>query len=157
MRKQPSLVLSAVAVTACVWSVAYAVTLPPALQARYTGLIAALKKGDMKAYETFYAPEYVSVDPSGKTSNRADSMIAVQGLLKGAKKMTFHIKYTGVKIQGDVAEVSFDCIGQIFKPEGTTSFHEVGTDSWKKKGKVWMETKTVDKVFTVTAPKPAGK
>jgi hypothetical protein len=56
-------------------------------------------------------------------------------------------------IKGNIAEVPFECNGKIFSPKGVISFHEVGTDTWKKTGTVWMEIKTVDKLFDVVAPK----
>ena len=154
MRNKSSLVLCAVALTAGVCPIARAASLPASLQARYTALIAALEKGDLKTYDALYTPDYVSVDPSGKTTQRAAYMAEIKDLMKGAKKVVFHIKYTAVKTHDGIAEVSFDCDGQILKKEGATTFHEIGTDSWRKIGKVWMEFKTVDKLFTVMMPKP---
>ena len=147
------LLMPALAAVACFPSVALAVPLPPALQGRYVGLIGAAKACDIKTFSTFLDPSYVSVDPSGKTSTRAEYLAGIQGLMKGAKKMGFHIKYTNVKASQGIVNVSFDSNGQLAKPDGMTTFHEVGTDSWEKRGKTWMQIKTVDKVFAVTVPK----
>ena len=147
------LLMPALAAVVCFPSVALAVPLPPALQGRYVGLIGAAKACDIKTFSTFLDPSYVSVDPSGKTSTRAEYLAGIQGLMKGAKKMGFHIKYTNVKASQGIVNVSFDSNGQLAKPDGMTTFHEVGTDSWEKRGKTWMQIKTVDKVFAVTVPK----
>ena len=147
------LLMPTLAVIVCLPSVALAAPLPPALQGRYAGLIGAAKVCDIKTFSTFLAPGYVSVDPSGKTSTRAEYLAGIQGLMKGAKKMVLDMKYTDVKTSHGIVNVSFDGTGQLAKPDGMTTFHEVGTDSWEKRGKTWMQIKTVDTVFAVTVPK----
>ena len=149
----PRLLMPALAVIVCLPSAALAAPLPPALQGRYAGLIGAAKACDIKTFSTFLGSSYVSVDPAGKISTRAEYLAGIQGLMKGAKKMDFHIKYTNVKASHGIVNVSFDSNGQLAKSDGMTTFHEVGTDSWEKRGKTWMQIKTVDKVFAVTVPK----
>jgi len=148
-----STVISVVALITCLCLSALADTWPAGLQARYDVLLNTLRNRDLKAYDKLYTADYVSVDPSGKTVKRAEYMAGIADLMKGAKKFTCEVKYTGVKSHNGIVDVSFDFSGKIAKPGGTIAFHEVGTDSWKKIGKVWMEFKTVDKVMDVTAPK----
>lgn len=131
--------------------------IPPALQSRYIKLIAAFEKCDLKAYDAFYSKDYISVDPAGKTENRKEYMAGMNELMKGAKKAAIKIRYTGASTRKGVVDVSFDCTGKIISLIGTTTFHEIGTDSWKKVGKIWMEIKTVDKVFDVKSPKSIQK
>jgi hypothetical protein len=157
MRKKLSLLFCATALVAGICSVAQADTMPAGLRARYVYLVKALERLDLKAYEAIYAPEYVSVDTSGKTSDRATYMAGIQDMMKGVKKATFKLTFTGVKVHDGITDVSFDVRGKLVSPAGTTTFHEVGVDSWKKVGKVWMEIKTVDKTFDVVAPKPKPK
>ena len=147
------LLMPALAVIVCLPSVALAAPLPPALQSRYAALLDAARACDIKTFSTFMAPNYVSVDPSGKTSTRAEYLAGIQGLMKGAKTMEFQMRYTGVKSSHGIVSVSFDGTGQLAKSDGLTTFHEVGTDSWEKRGKTWMQIKTVDKVFAVTVTK----
>ena len=153
MRNATRVAMSVFALTLSLCSVAMADTWPAGLQARYDALIASLRNRDLKAYDKFYTADYVSVDPSGKTVKRAEYMAGIGDLMKGAKKFTCGIKYVEVKSHNGIAEVSFDFTGKIVKPNGTITFHEVGTDSWKKVGKTWMEFKTVDKIMDVTLPK----
>ena len=147
------LLMPTLAVIVCLPSVALAAPLPPALQSRYAALLDAARACDIKTFSTFMAPNYVSVDPAGKTSTRAEYLAGIQGLMKGAKTMDLQMKYTDVKSSHGVINVSFDGTGQLAKSDGMTTFHEVGTDSWEKRGKTWMQIKTVDKVFAVTVPK----
>jgi hypothetical protein len=133
------------------------VKLPPGLEARYHGLLRAFEKRDFKTYDTFYSPDYVSVDASGKATHRAEYMASVKDLLNGATTVSTSIRYTGVRTHQGMTEVSFDFSGKIVKVDGVTAFHEVGTDTWQKSGATWMETKTVDSLFTVTSPKTPAK
>lgn len=132
----------------------FAASLPPSLKARYDGLVKAIQKRDLTAFDKFYSADYVSVDPTGKSSGRAEYMAGMKALLKDATKVTTHVKYLSCKIRNGIAEVEFDFEGKITKPSGVTIFREVGTDTWKKSGNVWMEIKTVDKQSDVVEPKP---
>ncbi len=136
----------------CLGSTVLADPVPAPIQVRYTALLKAAEKVDLKSYDSFYSADYVSVDPSGKSSDRAAYMAGIRALLKGAKKSTLNIRYKGAKTHNGIVEVSFDCTGSIPTAAGTTTFHEVGVDSWKKIGNAWMEIKTVDSVMDVKAP-----
>lgn len=136
----------------CLGSTVLADTVPAPIQARYTALITAAEKVDLKAYGSFFSADYVSVDPSGKSAKRAEYMAGIHELLKGAKKSTIKFHYKGAKTHNGIVEVSFDCTGNIPTASGTSTFHEIGVDSWKKIGNVWMEIKTVDSVMDVKAP-----
>ena len=127
--------------------------LPSGLSERYAALVKSIETVDMKSYSKFYSPDYVSIDPKGTTVKLPEYMAGVNELMKGAKKAVFKLELKKATVKGNVAEVPFDCHGKIFSPKGVVSFHEVGTDTWKKTGKVWMEIKTVDKLFDVAAPK----
>ncbi len=132
---------------------------PASLQAQYKVILTALDKCDVKAFKVYYAPEYVSVDPSGKSANLTEYMAGINQIMNGAKKGNFTIKYTGSKTDAKtgITAVSFDVNGTITKADGVTTVHEIGTDSWKKVGSTWKEIKTVDKTFEVVAPKPKKK
>ena len=136
----------------CLGSIALAEPVPAPIQARYTAFIKAAEKADLKTFDSFYSADYVSVDPSGKSSSRAEYMTGMHALLKGTKKTRFLLHYKGAKTHNGIVEVSFDCTGSIPTAAGTTTFHEVGVDSWKKIGSAWMEIKTVDSVMDVKAP-----
>ena len=156
MRNKSSFVIAAAMLAVCLGPVARAEQVPAAIQARYNSLIAIVLNRDLKRYDAFYPAVYVSVDPTGKTSNRAKYLHAAHDLFKGAKAITIDLKFTGVTRHAGIVDVAFDCRGTITGPSGKTTFHEVGTDSWKKIGKVWTEIRTVDKVMDVITPKAIG-
>ena len=137
---------------ALIGSTAQAKPIPPAIQARYDTLIAALKKFDFKTYESVYAPEFVSVDPKGKVSKRAEALAGAREIMKGATSASFDLKFKDAKtLKNGIVEVAFDFKAKIQIPGGWKAIHEVGVDSWKKFGKTWMEVKTVDKVMEMSA------
>ena len=111
----------------------------------------------MKAYDAFIPAGYVSVDSAGKVTQREEYLAGIHDLMKGATKVIFNIAFKGTKTHNGIVEVAFDCSGKITTPAGVTTFHEIGTDSWKKTGKTWSEIKTVDKLFDVKTPEAAGK
>ena len=157
MRNKTSFLLAAAFAAACVGSAANAEPIPPTLQARYSALIRAIEKNDLKTYDAFYSADYVSIDPSGKSMSRAEYMAGIRDLMKGAKKTVIKIRYKGATTHDGIVDVAFDVTGKVASSTGVTTFHEIGVDSWKKVGKTWMEIKTVDKVFDVVAPKPKAK
>ena len=136
----------------CIHSTASAKPVPPAIAARYKTLVAIVERYDLKAYDALIPAEYVSIDPKGKKSNRAEYLAGIHDLLRNAKKVVFHIKFTDVEQRNGIVAVSFDCDGQIITSKGTTFFHEIGTDSWRKKGSQWREVKTVDRLMKITTP-----
>ena len=139
-------------IASCLGAAVLAETVPAPIQTRYTSLLKAAEKADFKTYASFFSADYVSVDPSGKSSDLAEYMTGIHELLKGSKKSTIKIHFKGAKIHNGIVEVSFECIGSIPSAAGTTTFHEVGVDSWKKVENAWMEIKTVDSVMDVKAP-----
>ena len=152
MRYKTPLLFCIAALTASIGSAAHARPIPPALQARYDTLIAALKKLDFTTFESIYAPDYVSVDPKGKAVKRAEALAGVREIMKDATSATFDIKFKEVKtLRSGVIEVAFDFKAKIQVPGGSKNIHEVGVDSWKKIGGKWMEVKTVDKVMEMSA------
>ena len=157
MSKNTSLMFVAVALSISYSSIANASPIPKAIKARYTKLIAIIHKNDMKAYDAFLPADYVSVDSTGKITHREEYLVGIHDLMKGATKVIFNITFKGSKTHNGIVDVAFDCTGKLTTPTGETTFHEVGTDSWKKTGKGWSEIKTVDKIFDVKSPKTATK
>ena len=113
MQNKTPLLLCAAALTASIVAPAQAKPIPPALQARYDTLIAALKKLDFKTYESIYSPEYVSVDPKGKAIKRAEALAGVREIMKGATSATFDIEFKDVKtLKSGIVEVRFRFQGE---------------------------------------------
>ena len=127
---------------------------PPPIQAHYSEMVKRFEQGNLKAFGAFYSADYVSVDPSGKSSSRSQYLSGIGGLLKGAKKTVAKIVCKSATRQGGIVNVSFDATGRMTGSNGVTTFHEVGVDSWKKIGKTWLQIKTVDTKFDVVSPKP---
>lgn len=152
MKHRLPLLLCAAALTIGIGSTAQAKPVPPAIHARYDSLIAAVKKLDLKTYDSFYAPEFVSIDPKGKATHRAEYLAGIREMMKDATSVTFDVKYKGAKThRSGVVDVAFDANIKIQIPGGWKAIHEVGVDSWKKVGGKWLEVKTVDKVMEMSA------
>ncbi len=150
MNRMLPLLLIAVASTS-----ASAATLPREIAPRYAGLLGAIRKVDMKGFSTFFAKDYVSVDPSGKQTDRQAFLKAIAGLLTGAKSATTH--FTCVRTSRASHEISVEFSLTVVtrgKPGGDVSVTEVGTDYWSKTNSGWLLSKTVDKSFAVK-PLPA--
>ncbi len=153
MRFKTSLALCLVGITLSLCSVVQAGPVPSAIRAQYAFEKASIDKGDLKGWAKVMSEDFVSVDSKGVETKRADELTMVHELFKGAKKSTLDIHLRGATKHGDIVEVSFVLDGKIVGPAGTTTFKEVGVDSWKKVGKVWLNFRTVDKVFDIKAPK----
>jgi hypothetical protein len=155
MRYVNCVIFAILAVFYC--SAAIAEPVPSAIQARYSAMVKDLEKCDLKAFDAFFAADYTSVDPSGKTSNRSEYLAGIHELMKGAMKSTIKLSFKEVRTHNGIVDVSFDCVGKIFSAAGITTFHEIGVDSWKKAAKDWTTLKTVDKVMDVSVTKTKSK
>lgn len=133
--------------------VASADAVPKEVAARYEGVKAALTKLEFKAFSSFFAKDFVSVDPAGKSSTRAEFLAMVKPMFDSATKGEPKEILKGAKIHDGVVSVSFDLTLKLIGKGGVQTIHEVGVDSWKKiNGKYYM-VKTVDSKFDVTTGK----
>lgn len=137
----------------CLCCSATADPVPSAIKARYKSLVSVIERVDLKAFDSYFARDYVSIDPAGKSSDRAAYLAGMRELMRGAKRARLNLRCSSAKIHGDTVEVSFDCTGKIVTAKGTSGFHEAGTDTWKKIGADWKQIKTIDTVMNVTTPK----
>ncbi len=140
---------------------ALAAELPKELAPRYAGLLKAIKTVDTKSFDSYFAPDFVNVDPSGKSVKRDEFLKGVHGMFQGVKSCDAKETTKKVTKQGDTMAVDFDFTFQMKgKPGGDLMAHEVGTDYWKKVGGKWLLVKTVDTKFDVTPaakPRAVGK
>lgn len=123
---------------------------PQAIKNRYRELERAMNRVDFKAFQTFFAPEFVSVSPEGKTTKREDFFKEIKPLFDGATRAEAKEKLISATTSGGLVKVKFDFQLDLIGKTETTRVHEAGVDVWKKiKGK-WLFVKTVDSLFTVT-------
>ena len=122
---------------------------PKAIQAEYGRVEQAFKKADVKALKTFFAPNFVSVDATGKKTEYKAMMAELDRLFAGAVSGSASEKLGGAKVIGETVEVQFDLKFTIKTAKGTSVGREIGTDTWKKVGGRWLFVKTVDKSFDV--------
>ena len=157
MRNKTTLAVYATLLMGCLCHTAIADPVPAAIQDRYKTQATATEKLDLKAWDAYYAPEYVYVDTAGKSSNRTEYLADVHAKMKSAKSAKLRYHLASAKTHDGIADVAFDLTGKFTMPTGTATLHEVGTDSWKKIGTVWMLVKTVDTVMDIKLPKAKGK
>lgn len=141
-------------------SAAFAAPVPKAIKARYVKLESVMRKMDNDAFAAFFADDFTSVDPKGKSSTKADLMSQVKGMFDGSSKAIPMVKLLSSTTHGGMVDVKFDftlkLVGKA-KNAGTTVMHEIGTDTWKMVGKQWVFIKTVDTMMDVMAPKVVTK
>lgn len=130
-------------------SIAFAVedTLPKAIKTQYKAVEKAVNTCNMKAFEKFFTADYVSIDPEGKSTNRADFLKGIGEMLGNYKSGTMKEKFSKVVKKGDTYEVSLTFEGVMSGKNGKLSIKEVCTDYWRKDKGVWKMFKTVDTAF----------
>lgn len=122
--------------------------LPNDLRAVYRMQQMHFRSGNVRSFFASYAPNYVSISPSGKKSNREELKTQVAEMMKGSAKRDLTITFTGVKVKGNTATVMYTALIDFTAKDGTVAhLKEVGTDTWVKGKGGWMETKTVDTFF----------
>ena len=130
---------------------------PKAIKARYTSLLTTLRKVDFKGFSDFFASDFVSVDPQGKSTSKDEFLNGIKPMFDAATKATAVEKTTDSKSHDGLVDVTFDFTLKFKGKGGTTVIHEVGVDSWKQIGDNWLLVKTVDSKFDMTMPKPKVK
>ena len=134
-------------------SLSLAGSIPPAIRARYGEIESALQALDTKKFESFFAPQFISIDHNGVKTKREAFLSSVRELFKDATSAKAAETLKSAKTSKGVVMVSFDFTLKISNAEGWTQIHEVGTDYWKKQNGKWLMIKTIDKEFNVTAVK----
>lgn len=141
---------AAIAAIALVASSAFAADVPAEISARYDDFTKSMTKWDPKAFGTFFAKEFVLIEPNGEKVNRKDFMDMVNGLMEGVTKMEAKEKLLGATMhKGGVVAVKCDMNLTLVKADGNMLVHEICTDYWKKVNGTWVMIKTLDWVFTV--------
>lgn len=143
MKKTTSLIL--------LLSAAFAVAgpVPGEWIGRYHALMKDMTTLNKKAFESYFAPGFVWVDPTGKTGGRAEAMKEFDGMF-GVDRIVGTVELSRVDKRGDKVDVHFDMHATEYYGKKSTTIHEVGVDTWKKIHGKWMTIKTVDSVMTET-------
>lgn len=145
-----TLILSVVLATSVA---AASASVPKMWKQQYKSVMKTIEAKDMAGFKGFFDPSFVNIDDKGKKSTREEFFEVVSSLFEGAASITAKEKLKDVKANGELVDVSFDLIVVIKKQSGTTKFHEVGVDTWKKVGGRWVMVKTVDSSFTLATTK----
>ena len=135
-------------------SSAFAGPVPKAIKARYSSLEKVMKKLDFKAFSAYFADEFTTIDPKGKSTTRDQFLTDVKPMFENAKKATVHVKLISATKHDGMVDVKFDFKMSLTGKSGTTTMHEVGTDTWKMVGTQWLFVKTVDTKMDMMMPKP---
>ncbi|MEI8281961.1 MAG: nuclear transport factor 2 family protein [Armatimonadota bacterium] len=137
---------------------AFAAPVPNAIKARYKELVGVIRKLDFPAFSAFFADDFTTVDPKGKSVTRAEMMKELKGMFDSSSKAVPKETLLSAKSHDGMVDVKFDFTLAMTgkgKHPGVTKIHEVGTDTWKMVGKKWVFIKTVDTKFDVVMPKAA--
>ncbi len=134
-------------------SLSFADAVPKGIQTRYGTLQKTIAALNFKAFSDFFAPEFVSVDPTGKSVKRDEFLSQIKPLFDGAIKAAPLEKLLSSTTRNGVVDVKFDFVLKLTSKKEITTVHEVGTDSWKLVGHKWLLVKTVDSKFDVVTKK----
>lgn len=133
---------------------AFAGAMPKEIQARYQKLHTVIRTVNYKSFATFFAPDFINVDPQGKSATLKGFLAGVKPLFDMSTKATLTEKFLDVKKHDGVIDVKTDLVVDMMGKAGKTHVHEACTDTWKMVGKQWLMIKTVDTKFDVVMPKP---
>ena len=134
-------------------SFSFAGPVPKAIHARYMTLHTVLQHVNFKAFQSFFAEDFTSIDPSGKLANRTEFLAGVKPLFDSSAKASVSEKFLDSKTHDGLVDVKTDLVVNFMGKGGTTTVHEVCIDTWKMVGKQWLLVKTVDSKFDITMPK----
>lgn len=127
------------------------VAVPVEIKAIYDAQAVDLRKGDWKAFFSYYDPAFIVIGADGKKQTLAELRKEVESMTKATSKRNITIKFTGCKQKSGLVDVSYIADFEFVPAKGKPGkFREVGTDTWKKQGASWKEVKTVDKAFGPT-------
>ena len=134
--------------------VASADAVPKEIKGRYTLLHTVIRTLNFEQFKGFFASDFVNVDASGKSANLKEFLAGVKPLFDANKSATVSEKLFSATKHDGMVDVATDLVVKLKGTAGTTTVHEVCTDTWKMVGKTWVMVKTVDTKFDVTMPKP---
>ena len=125
---------------------------PKDIKSRYESVKKAISALDFKAFSNFFAPEFVTIDPKGKSSTKAEFLAEVKPFFTTSKSANAKEKLISSTTKNGIVNVKFDMVLSLKGKDGTTVIHEVGTDSWKMVSGKWLMVKTVDTKFDIQMP-----
>lgn len=123
---------------------------PKAIRAQYAGMVKAMRAKDSAAFKSFFAEEFVSIGPDKKSLKREEFYKLLDKMFDKASKVEANLKLISSKKRGEEVDVKVELRGTIYRtPIGTTKYHEICVDTWRKVNGKWLTVKTVDSVFDV--------
>jgi hypothetical protein len=138
----------------CATVQALAGTIPREIQSRYVKLHSVIRHVNFKQYKTFFAEDFLSVDPAGKSASRTEFLDGIKPLFGSSTSATLTEKFLDSKKHDGLFDVRTDLLVKLKGNAGITVVHELCTDTWKKVGSKWLLVKTVVTKFDVMMPKP---
>lgn len=136
---------------------AFADAVPKGIQTRYETLKKTIVALDFKAFSDFFAPNFVNINPDGKSTSRAELLGEIKQMFAGSTKAEPVEKLFSSTTKNGVIDVKFDLLLKLTGKDGVTVLHEVGTDSWKLVNHKWLMIKTVETKFSVKMPPKVKK
>lgn len=110
---------------------------------RYEEANHVIRSRNVERFAAYFAPEFVAVQPDGKTVTREDLMNQLKDLFK-AKKFIGGEQVVSVKKDGDTYAVEYKESWKIvFEAQKPIAFSTEGLDYWKKLNGRWQIVKEV--------------
>lgn len=128
---------------------AFANHIPAEWQGRYATVCGYLNARDLDSFEKTFSPDFIAIDPKGKTIDAAAFFKEMDETFAGVTAVTTKMDLKSVEAGSDWAKVAFDFkLTYTYGTHGTWVIHEIGVDTWHKTGDTWLFAKTVDSTLT---------
>jgi ketosteroid isomerase-like protein len=127
-------------------------SLQTALTAAYDSQCAAVKTADYTAYSNSMTPDFINVDPTGKTSDRDQTMTQMKAALADIKFTKCAVTFVSAPQETNGSATASVVLSQDGTGGGTTPINVVAreTDTWSLVNGAWLLKRTVEAESTVT-------
>jgi hypothetical protein len=122
-----------------------------AIQAQYDKMNAAAARKDSKGILAIMTKDHTGVTQGGQTFTLDQETAQMQQIFTAAKSLNGVSKITSIALKGSTATVQVSETDKVVMPNpntgktSTMTMSSVSTDTWIKKGSVWLQQKSVQK------------
>jgi ketosteroid isomerase-like protein len=127
-------------------------SLQTALTAAYDHQCTAVKNADFTAYSNSMTSDFINIDPTGKSSNRDQTMAQMKSALADIKFTKCQVTFVSTPTQTDGSATASVVLSQDGTGGGTTPINVVAreTDTWTLVSGAWLLKRSVEAETTVT-------
>jgi hypothetical protein len=127
-------------------------SLQTALTAAYDNQCTAVKSADYAAYSKSMTSDFVNIDPTGKSSDRDQTMTQMKSALAQVKFTKCSVSFVSTPVQKDNLATASVVLTQDGTGGGTTPISAVArqTDTWSLVNGTWLLERSVEAETTIS-------